>query len=77
MNGKEFNHKQTMNMKSLLLEPCPETTEEKDIFNLKYLRYSIRAYSWEYRMGFIASLDRAINKLEKEKENESTSNVNG
>lgn len=45
-----------------------QTQEEKDLFNLQYMRYGIMHGSLYYRCGCIASLDRAIKRLEKERE---------
>lgn len=64
----EFNNKQLVKQSELLVGPEPKTQREKDIWNLKYLRYSIKYGSIQYRSGMIASLDRAIKKLEAEKD---------
>ena len=64
----EFNTKQFVKQSELLVGPEPKTQREKDIWNLKYLRYSIKYGSIQYRSGMIASLDRAIKKLEAEKD---------
>ena len=68
MTPIEFNRNQVEKQDELLYGPAPTTREEQDIWNLKYLRYSIRYGSRSYRMGMIATLDRAIKKLEAEKE---------
>lgn len=65
MTRKEFDTMQRKKQIELLKGPKPNTINEKDLFALKYLRYSIRFGSWEYRTGFISSLDRAIYHLEK------------
>lgn len=67
MNEKEFNKKQLEKMSELLYGPEPETQREQDIYNLKYMRYSIKFGSPYFRYGMIATLDRAIKKLESEK----------
>lgn len=63
----EFNNKQLVKQSELLVGPEPKTQKEKDIWNLKYLRYSIKYGSFDYRNGMIATLDRAIKRLEAEK----------
>ena len=68
MTPIEFDRKQVEKQGELLWGPAPTTREEQDIWNLKYLRYSIRHGSRNYRMGMIASLDRVIKKLESEKD---------
>lgn len=60
----EFDQKQLAKQSELLNEPEPKTEKEKDIWNLKYLRYSIMYGSFDYRNGMIKTLDRAIKKLE-------------
>ena len=62
----EFDRKQVEKQTELLRGPEPKTQKEKDIWNLKYMRYSIKFGSWNYRNGIIATLDRAIKKLEEE-----------
>lgn len=49
----------------LIKGPEPKDGIEKDIFNLKYIRYSINYKSPWYNWGMIKSLDRAIECLEK------------
>lgn len=71
MTKRDFDRKQLDKQIELLKQPEPETQLEKDIYNLKYIRYSIRHGSRWYRYGFIRSLDRAIKLMEKEKEKES------
>ena len=73
MNGKEFNKKQSEKMSELVYGQEPETQREKDIYTLKYMRYSIKFGSPYYRYGMIATLDRAIKELEKQ-ERESCKN---
>lgn len=65
MTAGEFNRKQCQNSIALLLEEKPKTQRERDIFNLKQIRYSIKYGSSWYRYGVISSLDRAIEMLEK------------
>lgn len=62
----EFNQKQFEKFNELLRYPKPKTQKEKDIWNLKYMRYSIKFGSLNYRNGMIATLDRAIKRLEDE-----------
>ena len=62
----EFNNKQLAKQSELLVGPEPKTKKEKDIWNLKYLRYSIKYGSFDYRSGMIATLDRTIKMLEAE-----------
>lgn len=64
----EFNKKQLEKLTELLRGPKPKTQKEKDILNLKCMRYDIKFGSWAYRNGMIATLDRAIKKLEEEKD---------
>ena len=68
MTPIEFDRKQVEKQGKLLYGPLPTTKEEKDIWNLKYLRYSIRYGSRNYRMGMYATLGRVIKKLESEKD---------
>lgn len=65
MTKAEFNRSQLEKMTELLQGPIPKTQKEKDIYNLKYMRYSIEFGSSYYRLGMIATLDRAIKKLEE------------
>lgn len=67
MTKQEFNKKQLENLGKVIYGPTPKTQKEKDIFNLKCMRYSIRHGSSNFRSGCITSLDRAIVALEKEK----------
>lgn len=69
MTVAEFNKKQLENMLALLHSDQPENQTERDIYNLKYIRYSIRHGSPWYRYGMIASLDRVIKLLEKGENN--------
>lgn len=64
----EFDRKQNKNMHELLLGPEPTTQKEKDIWNLKFLRYSIRYGSFSYRRGMIRTIERAIKRLEESDE---------
>ena len=75
MNAHEFRTKQFENMSKLLKQPKPKTQIEKDIFNLKYVRYGIGYGSIQFRSGVISSLDRAIKLLEKEQEKEQEKEV--
>lgn len=63
MTKQEFNKKQLENMTKLLEGPEPKTQIERDIWNLKYMRYSIKHGSFLYRRGCIKTLDRAIETL--------------
>lgn len=67
MNRIDFDRKQVEKQGELLKGPEPKTQKEKDLFNLKWLRYSIRYGSLNYRSGMISTLDRAIKRLEEEK----------
>lgn len=62
----EFDRKQREKLLELLHESEPKTQKERDIWNLKYMRYSIPYGSWEFRSGFIKTLDRAIKMLEEQ-----------
>lgn len=66
--ARDFNMKQLEKATELLKSPKPKTQKEKDIWNLKYMRYSIKFGSWNYRSGMIATLDRAIKRLENEED---------
>lgn len=61
---RNFNKRQAANLRNLFQEPYPENQIEKDIRNLKYMCYSIRYGGFEYRMGFVSTLRRAIKLLE-------------
>lgn len=63
MTAKEFNLKQLEKQSELLHSDEPKTQLEKDIYNLKYIRYGIKHGSLWYRSGVIRSLDRAIAML--------------
>lgn len=63
----EFDRKQLNKLSDLVLGPKPKTQKDKDIFNLKHMRYSIMFGSLNYRLGKIATLDRVIKRLEAEK----------
>lgn len=65
MTAGEFNKRQLQKSIALLLEEEPKTQRERDIFNLKQIRYSIRHGSDWYRYGVIARLDRVIKMLEE------------
>lgn len=65
MTAGEFNKKQLQNSIDLILEEEPKTQRERDIFNLKQIRYSIKYGSLWYRYGVVASLDRVIKILEE------------
>lgn len=56
MTAGEFNKRQLQKSIALLLEEEPKTQRERDIFNLKQIRYSIRHGNDWYRYGVIASL---------------------
>ena len=66
MTSAEFDQKQFEKQSELLKAPKPKTRKEKDIWNLKWIRASIRYGSRYYRYGMIATLDRAIKRLEDE-----------
>lgn len=65
MTAGEFNKKQLQNSIALLRGNEPKTQRERDIFNLKQIRYSIKYGSLWYRYGVISSLDRVIKMLEE------------
>lgn len=65
MTAGEFNKKQLHNSIALFRGNKPKTQRERDIFNLKQIRYSIRHGSLWYRYGVISSLDRVIKMLEE------------
>jgi hypothetical protein len=50
----------------LLSQPIPKEKAEKDIWNLKYLMYSIKPGSLHWRLGMVSTLRRCIAKMEKE-----------
>lgn len=52
-------------MNELLYGPDPETQLEKDIYNIKYIRYSIRYGSKYFRWGMVKTLDRVIEMMER------------
>ena len=60
----KFDKKQREKMEELLAGPEPQTQLEKDIFNLKCMRYSIKFGSRDFRSGMIKTLDRSIAALE-------------
>lgn len=62
--GIDFDRKQCQKQLELINGPEPKTKKEKDIWNLKHLRYSIKYGSFNYRSGMIATLDRMIKELE-------------
>lgn len=62
---KKQNEKRSELIDKIFDKSEPETQLEKDIFNLKYMRYSIRYGSWEFRRGMIKTLDRAIKMMER------------
>jgi hypothetical protein len=47
------------------LENPPKTQTEKDIFNLKHMLYGIKHGSRAFRWGHVATLQRAIKRLEE------------
>lgn len=65
MTKKDFDKRQ-LKLQRELLKETPSTQIEKDIWNLKWIRYSIKHGSFAYQHGFIKTLDRAIGKLEAE-----------
>lgn len=83
MNWRDFDNKQLeMQMKDLkrcieIQAERPLTVREKDWFNLRYDRGSIRCGSRSYRSGLISSLDRAIKRLEKEMTSDKLRRVKG
>lgn len=83
MNWRDFDNKQLeMQMKDLkrcieIQAERPLTVREKDWFNLRYDRGSIRRGSRSYRSGLISSLDRAIKRLEKEMTSDELRRVKG
>lgn len=68
MNNKriEFDTMQMKKMNALLEGPEPDTRLEKDIWNLRYLEYSIKYGSYNYNRGMISTLRRTIEKLKGE-----------
>lgn len=58
-----FNADQLHDMVELLRGPKPSTRLEKDLFNLKYLLYSIEYGSYEYRNWVMETLQRCIDCL--------------
>lgn len=83
MNWRDFDNKQLeMQMKDLkrcieIQAERPLTVREKDWFNLRYDRGSIRCGSRSYRSELISSLDRAIKRLEKEMTSDELRRVKG
>lgn len=79
MKKKEFDMQQLKKQEELLQQyySKSQTQIDKDIFNLKYIRYGIKFGSILFRSGAIKSLDRAIKLLEKEKENKVTTESTG
>lgn len=83
MNWRDFDNKQLeMQMKDLkrcieIQAERPLTVREKDWFNLRYDRGSIRCGLRSYRSGLISSLDRAIKRLEKEMTSDELRRVKG
>lgn len=61
-----FDADQLHNVVELLRGPEPTTQRERDLFNLKYLLYSVEYDSYEYRNGFMVTLQRCIDYLEGE-----------
>ena len=70
MKKDTFNKKQLHQLSKLCKEGKHGSQLDKDLWNLRYLRYSVLFGSFEYQSGIIATLDRAIRKLEEEKKNE-------
>ena len=70
MKKDTFNVKQLNRLSALCKEGKHGSQLDKDLWNLRYLRYSVLFGSFEYQSGIIATLDRAIRKLEEEKKNE-------
>lgn len=70
MNGlrANFSLRQNEKMTELLRGPEPKTRKEKDLWNLRYLRYSIKYGSFNFRNGMISTLDRMIKMLEKQED---------
>lgn len=60
-----FEADQLHNAVELLWGPEPTTQRERDLFNLKYLLYSIEYGSYEYRNGVMGTLQRCIDHLEE------------
>ena len=68
-NRENFNRRQVENLRNLFKEPHPENQIEKDIQNLRYMCYSIRYGSFEYRTGCVSTLRRAIKLLQSSQPN--------
>ena len=71
MDAREFNLKQSDKYREILkehmaLDGRTLSQEEKDLFNLKCLRYRVKYGSIDFRSGVIATLVRAISRLEEE-----------
>ena len=66
MTSVEFDQRQFKKQTELLEGAEPKTQKEKDLWNLKWMRYSIHHGSPYYRMGMISTLDRTIKRLEED-----------
>ncbi|GHU74682.1 hypothetical protein FACS1894188_03670 [Clostridia bacterium] len=72
MTRIEFERRNSDELSRLLREHIEKkengkmTESEQDIYNLKYMRYSIGHGSRYFRYGYIATLDRAIARIEKD-----------
>ena len=69
MTAREYNLRNNKLEWDLLTEATnnpPVTQKEKDIFNLKSMLYNIKHGSRYYRWGYVATLKRAIKRLESE-----------
>ena len=66
MNDVEWERRNNlMHMELLKDENQPKTINEKDIWNLKYLRYFIKKDSLLYEMGAVKTLEKAIKMFKK------------
>lgn len=73
MNAREFNIAQIETQNRLIRDHrrkirsgLQDTQQEKDLYNLRILRAGIRHGSMDFRSGCIGTLNRAIERLERE-----------
>ena len=65
MTGQEWRRR-NITLTDQLLREEPKTERGRDIWNLKYILFTIQKDSRLYRMGCVSTLRRTIKKLEKE-----------